>query len=48
MPKHLTFLSHVVICLAIAAAAFFAWINGVFGAVYRNDASMMTSLGRQA
>jgi hypothetical protein len=39
----LTFLSHFVLCLAIAAAAFFAEANGVFRTVYLNDLSMMTS-----
>ena len=43
MSARLTFLSHFLICLAVAAAAFFAHINGVFAAVWANDASHMTS-----
>jgi hypothetical protein len=39
----LTFLSHFVLCLAVAAAAWFAHMNGVFAAVWANDQSMMTS-----
>ena len=42
--NRLTFLSHFVICLAIAAAAWFAHINGVFSIIWTNDASMMTSV----
>ena len=41
--SRLTFLSHFVICLAVAAAAFFAWRAGVLAQVYVQDASMMTS-----
>lgn len=56
----LTFLSHFVLCLAVASATFFAEMNGVFALVWANDQSMMTSaigalfvataawLGRQA
>jgi hypothetical protein len=40
----LSFLSHVIICLACAGVAFFAWVNGVFQTVYANDMSMMTSV----
>jgi hypothetical protein len=40
----LIFLSHFVICLAVAALAFFGWLNGVLQTVYVNDLSMMTSL----
>ncbi len=39
----LTFLSHFIICLAIGALAFFAWLNGVPQTIYRADLSMMTS-----
>ncbi len=39
----LTFLSHFLICLAVAAAAFFAWRAGALESVWRADASMMTS-----
>ena len=39
-----TFLSHFVICLAVAAAAFFAAINGVPQTIWTSDMSMMTSL----
>ncbi len=39
----LTFLSHFLLCLAVAAAAWFAHINGVFAAIWSNDQSMMTS-----
>jgi hypothetical protein len=58
--KHLTFLSHFCLCLAVAAGSFFAWQMGVLEVVWRNDKSMMTSaigvllvgtlawLGRQA
>lgn len=42
MPR-LSFLSHFVLCLAIAAAAFFAYRAGVFAVVWVNDQSMMTS-----
>lgn len=40
----LAFLSHFVICLAVAGASFFAWINGVFQTIWVNDLSMMTSV----
>ena len=42
--QRLTFLSHFVICLAVAAAAFFATINGVPQRIWADDMSMMTSL----
>ena len=42
--QRLTFLSHFVICLAVAAAAFFATINGVPQKIWAEDMSMMTSL----
>jgi len=42
--QRLTFLSHFVICLAIAAAAFFATVNGVPQRIWADDMSMMTSL----
>ena len=44
MTNRLCFLSHFVICLAVGAAAFFAWRAGVFGVVWENDASRMTSV----
>lgn len=44
MNARLTFLSHLVICLACAGLAFFAWTRGVPQTVYANDASMMTSV----
>ncbi len=44
MRDRLTFLSHFVLCLAIGAAAFFAWINGVPQTVFRDDLSRMTSV----
>jgi hypothetical protein len=37
------FLSHFVLCLAIGATAWFAYLQGVFAAVWANDQSMMTS-----
>ena len=43
MPR-LSFLSHFVLCLAIAAAAFFAYRAGLFAVVWANDQSMMTSV----
>jgi hypothetical protein len=43
MPR-LTFLSHFVLCLAIGASAWFAYVHGVFAAVWANDQSMMTSV----
>jgi len=39
----LCFLNHFVICLAVASAAWFAHMNGVFATVWANDQSMMTS-----
>jgi hypothetical protein len=44
MTNHLTFLSHFVLCLAVAAAAFFAALNGVFQTIYASDLSHMTSV----
>lgn len=41
--ERLTFLSHFVLCLAVAAAAFFAQANGAFAQVWATDASHMTS-----
>jgi hypothetical protein len=41
---HLTFLSHFVICLAVAAAAFFAAVNGVPQMIWADDLSRMTSV----
>ena len=43
MNSRLTFLSHFVLCLACAGAAFFAYQRGIFQTVYAADASMMTS-----
>ncbi len=43
MPRF-TFLSHFVICLAIASAAFFAAINGVPQTIWADDLSRMTSV----
>jgi len=43
MPR-LTFLSHLVICLAVASAAFFAAINGVPQTIWTADLSRMTSV----
>ena len=40
----LTFLSHFIISLAIAAGAWFAWRAGVFSIVWANDQSHVTSL----
>jgi len=42
--QRLTFLSHFLICLAVAAAAFFATINGVPQTIWADDMSMMTSV----
>ena len=39
----LTFLTHFVLSLAVASAAFFAWRAGILLTVWQNDASMMTS-----
>jgi hypothetical protein len=43
MPR-LTFLSHFVICLAVASAVFFAAINGVPQTIWADDLSRMTSV----
>jgi hypothetical protein len=43
MHNRLTFLSHFVLCLAIAAGAWFAWLNDAPQAVYAADASHVTS-----
>jgi hypothetical protein len=40
----LTFLSHFTMCLAAAALAFFAALNGVPQTIWLNDQSMMTSV----
>lgn len=40
----LTFTAHFVICLAVAAGAFFAYRAGALAAVWRADQSMMTSV----
>jgi hypothetical protein len=40
----LTFLSHFVLCLACAALAFFAGVNGVLQMIWANDMSMMTTV----
>ena len=42
--NRLTFLSHFTICLAVAAAAWFAHEEGIFAAIYDNDQSMSTSV----
>ena len=39
----LAFLSHFVLCLAMAAGAYFAWRAGVVQTVWTTDLSMMTS-----
>jgi hypothetical protein len=39
-----TFLSHFVICLAVAAIAFFAVVNGVPQTIWADDLSRMTSV----
>ena len=44
MTTRLTFLSHFVICLVVAAGAYFAHTTGVFAAIWNGDTSMMTSL----
>jgi preprotein translocase subunit SecG len=41
---HSTFLSHFVICLAVAAIAFFAAANGVPQTIWADDLSRMTSV----
>jgi hypothetical protein len=43
-PQRLTFLTHVVLCLAYTAGAFFAWRAGVPQIVWATDRSMMTSV----
>ena len=40
--RRLTFLSHFTICLGCVALAFFATVNGVPQAIFREDQSMMT------
>jgi hypothetical protein len=40
----LTFLSHFIICLAVASLMFFAALNGVPQAIWLNDQSKMTSV----
>lgn len=40
----LCFLSHIVICSACAALAYFAWQSGALIMVWQTDASMMTSV----
>jgi hypothetical protein len=42
--SRLTFLSHFVICLAIAAGAYFAYRAGIPQLVWENDLSKMTSV----
>jgi hypothetical protein len=42
--RRLTFLSHFTICLGCVALAFFATVNGVPQAIFREDQSMMTSV----
>jgi len=42
-PSRLCFLSHFIICLGIAGAGFFAYLNGVPQAIFLADQSMMTS-----
>ena len=41
--SRLAFLTHFVLCLAVAAGAFLAWRAGTLDAVWRGDQSMMTS-----
>src|ERR1700757_595092 len=43
MPR-LTFLSHFVICLAVASVAFFAALNNVPQTIWNDDLSHMTSV----
>jgi hypothetical protein len=43
-PQRLTFLTHVVLCLAFTAGAFFAWRAGVPQIVWATDRSMTTSV----
>jgi hypothetical protein len=43
MRDQLTFLNHFVICLAIAARAFFATLDGVPQVIFANDLSHVTS-----
>jgi hypothetical protein len=42
--QHSTFLSHFVICLAVAAVAYFAAANGVPQTIWADDLSRMTSI----
>ena len=42
--KRPTFFSHFTFCLALAGGAFFAWIKDVPQTIWRDDASMMTSV----
>ena len=44
MRDRLTFLNHFVICLAIAAGAFFAWVEGVPQVIFASDLSHVTSV----
>ncbi|MGA9850468.1 MAG: hypothetical protein WBQ45_22875 [Roseiarcus sp.] len=44
MRNRLTFLNHFVICLAIAAGAFFAALEGVPQVIFVNDLSHVTSV----
>jgi hypothetical protein len=44
MRDRLTFLNHFVICLAIAAGAFFATLEGVPQVIFANDLSHVTSV----
>ena len=44
MRGRLCFLSHFVLCLAVAALAFFAWENGVPQTIFADDQSMATSV----
>jgi MotA/TolQ/ExbB proton channel family len=41
--RHLTFVSHFILCLAVAAGAFFAWRAGALAAIWAADKSRMTS-----
>jgi hypothetical protein len=43
MVPGVAFLSHFVICLAVAAAAFFAWQNGVPQQIWATDLSHVTN-----
>ena len=44
MRDRLTFLSHFVICLAVTAGLFFAWVENVPRTIWDADVSMMTSV----